>query len=105
MEPMDEEQRTDAALSMAKVVRVEEAARQLGIGRTMAYGLVASGALRSMKVGSRRLVPLSALDEFIAQHSQQEHRCGGCRDGEVKKHPAHRQGRAGCTTNEQRDTQ
>ena len=49
-----------------RVLRVEEAARALGIGRSLLYELIRSGRLRSFKVGSRRLIPASAIDEAIA---------------------------------------
>lgn len=49
-----------------RVFRVEEAARVLGIGRSLVYDLIRSGRLRSFKVGSRRLIPASAIDETIA---------------------------------------
>jgi len=48
-----------------RTLTVEEAAAQLGIGRTVCFGLVASGALRSLKVGRRRLIPAEAVDEFL----------------------------------------
>lgn len=46
--------------------RVEEAAEALRVSRTHMYELIRSGRLRSVKVGSRRLVPLVALDEYLA---------------------------------------
>ncbi|WP_435055181.1 excisionase family DNA-binding protein [Micromonospora aurantiaca (nom. illeg.)] len=49
-----------------RVLRVEEAAHALGIGRSLVYDLIRSGRLRSFKVGSRRLIPASAIDEAIA---------------------------------------
>ncbi|MCX4470797.1 excisionase family DNA-binding protein [Micromonospora sp. NBC_01655] len=48
-----------------RVLRVDEAARALGIGRSLVYELIRSGRLRSFKVGSRRLIPASAIDEAI----------------------------------------
>lgn len=48
-----------------RVLRVEEAARALGIGRSLVYDLIRSGRLRSFKVGSRRLIPATAIDEVI----------------------------------------
>lgn len=45
---------------------VEEAARLLGISRTLAYRLVQSGQLPSFKVGKRRLVPVAGVEAFIA---------------------------------------
>ena len=43
----------------------EEAAAQLGIGRTAVFAEIAAGRLRSVTVGRRRLIPASALVEFI----------------------------------------
>ncbi|SCL16772.1 transcriptional regulator, AlpA family [Micromonospora nigra] len=48
-----------------RVLRVEEAARALGIGRSLVYDLIRSGRLRSFKVGSRRLIPAAAIDDVI----------------------------------------
>lgn len=49
------------------LVRPEDAARVLGIGRTKVYELIHSGALRSVRVGGLRRVPVAALDEFVAR--------------------------------------
>jgi len=46
-------------------VSVEEAAVLLGIGRTLAYQLVLSHALRSVKVGRRRLVIRASIEEYV----------------------------------------
>jgi excisionase family DNA binding protein len=37
----------------------------LGIGRALTYELIMSGRLHSIKVGARRLIPASALAEFL----------------------------------------
>ncbi len=50
-----------------RLLRVERAAKLLGISRSTAYELVASGELRSIKVGARRLVPVDELDGFVAR--------------------------------------
>jgi excisionase family DNA binding protein len=47
------------------LLNVEQAAEKLGIGRTAAYQLIQSGALRSVKIGRRRLVPATAPDEYV----------------------------------------
>jgi excisionase family DNA binding protein len=49
-----------------KAFSVDEAARSLSLSRTSLYELLDSGRIRSVKVGSRRLVPTAALDEFLA---------------------------------------
>lgn len=44
----------------------EEAASMLGIGRNGIYDLIRDGQLRSIKVGRKILVPLSAIEEFLS---------------------------------------
>lgn len=47
------------------LVSVEEAATALGIGRSKAYELIASGELPFMRIGRRTLVPTKALSEWV----------------------------------------
>ena len=56
--------------SKAKVVTVEEAAQQLSISRSVMFGLIMSGEIRSLKIGRRRLVPVAAIDEFVESRSR-----------------------------------
>ena len=49
------------------LVRPEDAARALGVGRTKVYELIRSGALRSVRVGGLRRVPVAALNEFVTR--------------------------------------
>ena len=44
----------------------EEVAKILGIGRNQVYELIRSRELRSISVGRKLLVPLTAIDEFLA---------------------------------------
>lgn len=50
-----------------KSVRPAEAARLLGVCRDTVYVLMRSGQLRSRKVGRARLIPMSAIDDFLEQ--------------------------------------
>lgn len=51
-----------------KLLRVAEAAQEMGIGRSLLYRLVMSGEIRSVVVGGRsRRIPVEALDAFIAR--------------------------------------
>ncbi|KEF34105.1 excisionase [Deinococcus sp. RL] len=43
----------------------EEAVSMLGMGRNSVYALIRSGRLRSIKVGRKILIPLSAIEEFL----------------------------------------
>ena len=53
-----------------KALSVEMVAEQLGISRSMVFKLIRLGKLRSVKAGTRTLVPVAAVDEFIEQNSR-----------------------------------
>jgi excisionase family DNA binding protein len=48
-------------LKLPLVFTVEEAADRLGVGRTLMYSLVSSGAVESVRIGRLRRVPADAL--------------------------------------------
>jgi excisionase family DNA binding protein len=48
------------------LVRPTEAAESLGLSRTTLYMLLANGELDSIKIGAARLIPVDALQRFIA---------------------------------------
>lgn len=54
------------------VYSVNEAAELLSIGRTLAYSLIRSGELRTLKIGHRRLVARADLDDYIARLQSRE---------------------------------
>ena len=45
-----------------------EAARLAGLGRTSIYGALGSGALKSLKIGKRRLIAVEALRAWLLSH-------------------------------------
>lgn len=47
-------------------VRPAEAAELLGVCRDTVYVLMRSGRLRSVKAGRARLIPVSAIEDFLA---------------------------------------
>jgi excisionase family DNA binding protein len=49
------------------VLTVDEAAERLRVSRWSVYNLIRSNQLRTVKIGRRRLVPVAALDEFLAR--------------------------------------
>ena len=51
----------------AHLLTVEEAAECLGIGRTKTYELMTGGALASIKIGSRRLIPVRSVATYIRE--------------------------------------
>jgi excisionase family DNA binding protein len=47
-----------------RLLGVDEAARAAGIGRSLLYGEIAKGRVRTIRIGRRRLVPESAIQEL-----------------------------------------
>ena len=52
--------------AVPQLLRVDDACRLLSLSRTVIYELIRSGRLRSVKQGRTRLVPASAIAEYIA---------------------------------------
>ncbi len=65
----------------AHLLTIEESCQALGIGRTKTYELVMSGALASVKIGSRRLIAVTTIAKYI------EH----CLNADAAAHPLSRQ--------------
>lgn len=53
-------------MSERLTLTVEEAGRLLGISRALAYELVATGDIPSLRLGRRIVVPRRALDALLA---------------------------------------
>lgn len=53
------------------LANVEAAAESLSIGRTGIFALIKSGALKSVKIGKRRLIPVAELEAFAARCGQE----------------------------------
>ncbi len=49
------------------LLRIEEAAARLGIGRSLMYRLVLSGEVESVHVGRLRRIPAECLAEHVAR--------------------------------------
>ncbi|KOV87644.1 MULTISPECIES: excisionase family DNA-binding protein [unclassified Streptomyces] len=49
------------------LLKVEEAARRLRVGRTTCYALIRTGELESVTVGSLRRVPADAVPEYVTR--------------------------------------
>jgi excisionase family DNA binding protein len=47
------------------LLRIEEAAKRLGIGRSLMYRLVLSGEVQSVPLGRLRRIPAEALREYV----------------------------------------
>ncbi len=50
---------------MPIVLTIEEAARRLGIGRTLMYRLVMTGEVESVSIGRLRRIPVECLTEYV----------------------------------------
>lgn len=51
------------------LLRAEEAARLLSLGRTTVFAMMASGELASISVGRARRIPRVALERWIRERS------------------------------------
>jgi excisionase family DNA binding protein len=59
------------------LLRVEGAAKRLGIGRSLAYRFIQSGELRSVKIGGARRVLVSDLEDFVKRLKEESDDDGG----------------------------
>lgn len=61
------------------VIRIEEAAKLLGIGRDLAYRLARAGEIPSVRLGRRLVVPRKALELWLEEQdvSATSNRAGG----------------------------
>jgi excisionase family DNA binding protein len=48
------------------LLRPEEVAQALGVGRSTVYELLRTGELRSVKIGTSRRIPTAAVVEYVA---------------------------------------
>jgi excisionase family DNA binding protein len=61
----------ELAEQAARLNQIDDVMHRLGIGRSTVFGLLASGQLRSVKIGRRRLVPEQAIRDFVDRLDQQ----------------------------------
>lgn len=61
----------DAVFSRPLTVRIPEACRLTGIGRSKLYELIADGQIEVIKVGTISLVPVSSLLEFLRARTRE----------------------------------
>jgi excisionase family DNA binding protein len=52
---------------------IREAARRLSLSPRTVAALVSTGELQSRKVGRRRIIPVSALEKFLARDHSTNH--------------------------------
>ena len=53
------------------LLKIEEAARMLSLGRSKTYQLVMEGAIPSIHIGRSRRIPVAALERWIDQRTQE----------------------------------
>lgn len=66
----------DVATRRALLLRPEQVARVLNIGRSKVFDLIRSGQLRSVKAGGSRRISASALREYVARLESGENESG-----------------------------
>ena len=55
------------------LLTVEQAAEQLGVGRTTVFALIKSGELPAVKLGRLRRVPLAEVEAYTARLMADQH--------------------------------
>lgn len=55
-------------------VGIDEAARLIGVARSMFYEMIANDEIQTFKLGRRRLVRVKTLEAFIKRLSQEKSR-------------------------------
>jgi excisionase family DNA binding protein len=53
-----------------RALSIREAARTCGLSRATMYRLIAEGKLPTLKIGSRRLVPIGSIDMLLSGDGQ-----------------------------------
>lgn len=57
-----------ASPPVAKILyRAEEAATLMSLSRTAVFGLIRSGDLQTVKIGGRRRIPRSSIEDYVAR--------------------------------------
>ena len=64
---MREQQGSQISIGVLAVAPAE-AARLTGVGRTTIYEAISAGALKSVKIGKRRLITIEALRAWLLAH-------------------------------------
>jgi excisionase family DNA binding protein len=59
-------EREEVASLQRRLLPIEAVMAQLGVGRSVVFELIGTNQLRSVKIGRRRLIPQSAVDDFVA---------------------------------------
>lgn len=54
----------------AITVRIKDACRMTGIGRSKLYELIAAGEIRTVKIGAMTLIPVDSIRELIEGRTQ-----------------------------------
>ena len=65
---MDDQSKSQPTIAPL-LLRVDEAARLLSLGRSTVYELLASGALPVVKIGTVRRIPLAGLQDWVARQT------------------------------------
>ncbi|MES2158845.1 MAG: helix-turn-helix domain-containing protein [Pseudomonadota bacterium] len=56
------------------MVRIKEACRITGIGRSKLYELIADGEVEIIKIGAMTMIPIDALSRFIERRRARSNR-------------------------------
>ncbi len=69
---MTNENQTNPQALSPIAVSTDKAAHLAGLGRTTLYAALAKGDLKSIKIGTRRLIKVTAIHDWLASHETQK---------------------------------
>jgi excisionase family DNA binding protein len=84
---IDDWQMGETDQPMPITVRVREACRLSGIGRSKLYELISAGEIEIIKVGRITLIPVGALTTYLEEQKTRPHRGVGGGGGGVARRP------------------
>ena len=61
----------DRAFHRCRTMTIEQAAVQLGIGRSLAYEAARRGEIPTIRIGRKLLVPIEQLERLLGQGGQE----------------------------------
>jgi excisionase family DNA binding protein len=47
-------------------IRIDDARKAIGVGRTTIYSLIANGQIETVKIGRRRLIRVDSIRQLVA---------------------------------------
>ena len=64
-------------MTESKLHSIQAASTRLSLGRSTVYNLINKGELKTVNIGTRRLIKSMEIDRYIQDLEQRNYECGG----------------------------